>query len=397
MTMSPLNSKEYILTLIDNILKNIGQTEDIISTNEITTILNKVSTKLEKEKLDSILYQLQLMNIQMEDIKWLNNSYRMMHEYAIICSKTLDESFLLNKAYEMVSQVMAADAFSISLYDEEKEEIQFLIMIEDGISYPTLKINLSDNYTSNAIRTKKIIHIQKAASPDTNLPDKTFGKNDTKSCLFVPIIVDEQVRGVISVQSFTSFAYNQEHEELIQIIGTQVINSIYTARIFDISYKRARTDEMTQLKNYRAFQEDLQRITEEKSLFSLIMIDADNLKSINDRYGHDFGDQYLTHLASGLHKVRGPFIRAYRYAGDEFMLLVKTEDQSVLSQILSQLFSYYKNTPLEFEEEKIYISISTGVAYYPINGTTVESIKKSVDMALYRAKKLGKNKIVYAY
>lgn len=73
-------------------------------------------------------------------------------------------------------------------------------------------------FTINAIRTKKIIRIQKADTPDSNHPDKTFGKNETKSCLFVPIIVDEQVRGVISVQSFTSFAYNQEHEELIKII-----------------------------------------------------------------------------------------------------------------------------------------------------------------------------------
>lgn len=394
--MTSLNSKEYILTLIDNILKNIGQTEDIISTNEIATILNNVSTKLEKEKIDSILYHLQLVNIQMEDIKWLNKSYRMMHEYSIICSRTLDESLLLNKAYEMVSQVMAADAFSISLYNEEKEEIQFLLMIEDNISYPAIKIKLKDNYTSNAIRTKKIIRIQKADTPDSNHPDKTFGKNDTKSCLFVPIIVDEQVRGVISVQSFTSFAYNQEHEELIKIIGTQVINSIFTARIFYTSYKRARTDEMTQLKNYRAFQEDLQRLMEEKTLFSLIMIDADNLKCINDKYGHDFGDQYLIHLSSGLQTVSGPLIKAYRYAGDEFMLLVRTEEQTIISRVLTQLFNFYQTNPLEYVGEEIYISISTGVAYYPVNGTTVEAIKKSVDMALYRAKKLGKNKVVYA-
>jgi len=396
MPMDCSGSKEYILTLLDDILKNIGQQEDIISYNDIEAIFENTSNDEERRRVDSILFKLQLINDQMENMKWLNKSYRILHDFANLCSKTLDETILLNQAYKMVSQVMPTDAFYISLYDSELDEVSFLVMIENHIIYPNETMKLSDNYTSEVIRTRRTIHLQKADPDVIGKPGATFGVNTTKSCLFVPIVVDDQVRGVISAQSFKSFAYKKEHEELIRIIGAQVINSIFTARIYATTFKRARIDEMTQLKNYRAFHEDLEKLIANNAKFSIVMIDSDNLKRINDQYGHDFGDHYLVELAKGLQAVCNKSINAYRYAGDEFMFLVNSEDTKEATHLFYRLIDYYASHPLIKIEKEIYISISTGIAHYPANGYTVEEIKKSVDNALYEAKKSGKNQVVYA-
>jgi diguanylate cyclase (GGDEF)-like protein len=392
--INQMNGNGQILTLINNLLKNIGSEREILS-QEISECLE--SNIENKEVVESIFLQLHEINEQMENMTWLNNHYKILHEFAQVCSKTLDEHILLNKAYEMVSQVMATDAFYIALYTEGDSHIHFEFMVDHGKIYPKELIEFGENYTSTVIRSREIIHQTKAPQSLEYSESATFGENDTSSCLFVPVIIDDQVKGVISAQSYSDFAYRTEHEELLQIIGTQVINSIETARLYERIYKMSQTDELTGLKNHRAFHEDLSKLMmDDDQDITLVMVDSDNLKKVNDNYGHDIGDLYLQVLANGIKSISAPSIEGYRYAGDEFMIIITTKLNNGIEELYERLKEYYMQNPIQVPQNQIHVSFSTGVAIYPEHGSSVDSLKKSADKALYVAKKLGKNKLVMA-
>jgi diguanylate cyclase (GGDEF)-like protein len=395
--INQMNGTQHVLNMINNLLRNIGSDRQNLSL-EINNLLEcSMETNANQEVVDSILLQLQKINEQMENMAWLNKHYKILHDFAQVCSKTLDEHTLLKKAYEMVSQVMATDAFYIALYTEGDSHIHFALMVDHGKFYPKELVEFGDNYTSMVINSREIIHQKKAPQSAVFSETATFGENATSACLFVPVIIDGHVKGVISAQSYSDFAYRTEHEELLQIIGTQVINSIETARLYEQIYKMSQTDELTGLKNHRAFHEDLSKlIIENTQEIILVMVDSDNLKKLNDNYGHDIGDLYLQVLANGIKSISNANIEGYRYAGDEFMILITANLPHGIEGLYKELKEYYVQNPLYVSDHQINVSFSTGVATYPYHGSSVDSLKKSADNALYVAKKQGKNKLVIA-
>ncbi|MEH7385855.1 sensor domain-containing diguanylate cyclase [Bacillus sp. JJ1521] len=386
-----------LLKKLSELIEKVGSEKNLIS-DEIHSFFDETCQEQEEQEITNILLtQLQQMNEQMENMHWMNKHYRILHEFAQICSKTLNESVLLQKSYEMVSRVMPTDAFYIALHNPGDPQIQLVFIMDNDQPVPPSMIDFGENYTTKVIKTREIVHLK---SQNQNIEFDTKmgeGDEDTRSCLFVPVVIDDQVKGVISTQCFKDFAYRKEHEELLQMIGAQVINSIETARLYAKIYTMSRTDELTGLKNHRAFHEDLAKLIQEDTKeITVMMIDSDDLKQVNDRFGHDAGDLYLKILADGIKTVCNDKTEGYRYAGDEFMILIKTYIDTCVKDNYATLKEYYNEHPLIIDDEKITVSISTGVGVYPYNGTTVDSLKKAADQALYVAKESGKNRIVLA-
>ncbi|MFS0862777.1 diguanylate cyclase domain-containing protein [Fredinandcohnia sp. 179-A 10B2 NHS] len=386
-----------VLKKISELLEKVGTEKSLITPEICDLFENEAYNEEQKVTTDKVLRQLHEMNEQIENMNWMNKHYRILHEFAQICSKTLNEKILLQKSYEMVSQVMPTDSFYIALYDEGDTQVQLIFIMDNGELAPPSTVEFGENYTSKVIKTREIVHLKQQSQSleyDTKMGE---GEEDTSSCLFVPVVIDDQVKGVISAQSFRDFAYRKEHEDLLQMIGAQVINSIETARLYERIYKMSRTDELTGLKNHRAFHEDLAKLIQSgKDKLTLMMIDSDNLKQMNDNYGHDIGDLYLKTLSDGIKSISGPDIQGYRYAGDEFMILIKSRIDRTVEELYADLKNYYQNHPILLGDEKIIVSISSGVGMYPQHGPTVDSLKKVADQALYRAKENGKNLLYIA-
>ncbi|KAA0544929.1 sensor domain-containing diguanylate cyclase [Bacillus sp. BGMRC 2118] len=383
------------LSMIDQLLKKIGSDGEII-TNDTEQMLDTLydNGQQDKEVVESVLTQLEHIHKQIENMNWLNKHYKIIHDFSQTCSKTLNEDVLLEKAFELVSEVMPTDSFYIASYNEGTDYVEFLFMIDNGELYPRSTIQLGDNYTTKVIKTREIIHVKASSEPQEF--DVIIGVEDTSSHLFVPIIIDDHVKGVISAQCFEDFAYRKEHEELLQLIGTQVFNSIETARLYGKIYYMSQTDELTGLKNHRAFHEDLSKLLgDSKDEITLVMLDSDNLKRVNDLYGHDMGDKYLKVLADGISSIQNDEIEGYRYAGDEFMIIVKNSTSIQIEGLYEQLRDYYSENPIQLTNLQLNISISCGVAKFPEHGQSVDTLKKSADEALYEAKNGGKNRLVY--
>ncbi|MBS4171687.1 sensor domain-containing diguanylate cyclase [Bacillus sp. FJAT-49736] len=379
-----------------DLLRDLNRNHSLVSKSDYLELKGAIQGKSQEGLLDNIYLQLEGIQDQIERLTWLNSHYRILQNFAQICSKTLSEEILLKESYEMVSQVMPTDSFYIAIYNEGDSHIRIAFMIDKGKEYPTVTVEFGDNHTSDAIRARRIIHHRETRVEEEYnvlLGDQEAGV--TQSCLYVPVIIDNQVKGVISAQCYEEFAYRKEHEELLQIIGTQVFSSLESVRLYEQIYQISQLDELTGLKNYRAFHDDLTSLLgKSDGMNKLIMIDSDGLKEVNDHYGHDIGDVYLKVLAEGIKSICNDTVEGYRYAGDEFMIIVKSEQ--VIDSLFVKLMNYYAAHPVTVQGNQIFVSISTGVSSYPKDGTTVDTLKKSADTALYSAKKQGGNQIVFA-
>ena len=167
-----------------------------------------------------------------------------------------------------------------------------------------------------------------------------------------------------------------------------------------LSY-RAGQDSLTRLHNRLTLETDLlalgklMEFGDVRSL-TLVFIDLDNFKDINDNYGHDAGDAVLRDFADHLKKTHLPGLeKAYRFAGDEFILLMKDQDELDLEILVSNLQDLFLSPITLPEGTPVTISGSVGIAGMPVDTRDISQLISLADQAMYYGKKTGKNRIVF--
>lgn len=162
------------------------------------------------------------------------------------------------------------------------------------------------------------------------------------------------------------------------------------------SYRLAFYDELTSLPGRRALVEDMAKLGMK---YSLAMIDIDHFKKFNDTYGHDTGDEVLKMVASKLACIGGGG-KAYRYGGEEFVLLFPSKDADESYTHTDILRNTIAKSPFSVRNKKssktIYINISSGVVQRNSKDRDPFAVMKRADNALYKAKKAGRNQVVKA-
>ncbi len=158
------------------------------------------------------------------------------------------------------------------------------------------------------------------------------------------------------------------------------------------------TDELTRIHNLRYFREQIPlflREAGEKGIdVALLMIDIDDFKKINDRYGHPVGDQALTHFTEIFSQKMADDGKAIRYAGDEFVLVMPEVDKQRAGKIGEEIQQGMDETPLKVDNQELTLRCSIGVAVYPHDGDNLKTLFERADEALYVAKEQGKSRIV---
>jgi diguanylate cyclase (GGDEF)-like protein len=164
------------------------------------------------------------------------------------------------------------------------------------------------------------------------------------------------------------------------------------ARLFDQVRSMAVTDPLTGLANYRrlisVIEAELDRSRRTQHPFSIVLLDMDGLKTINDRFGHLTGSRALVRLGKMLRNHSRAIDTAARYGGDEFALILPEAGREIATRVFSRI-----RERLAAEEEMPAISASAGVACYPEDGDTPEKLLGAADRALYRMKNRGNSNV----
>jgi len=223
----------------------------------------------------------------------------------------------------------------------------------------------------------------------------------TTSMICIPIIVKEEVSGIIYIDSKRTNAFSSRHEYFLNILAHEISIAIERALNYEQIKRLTVTDELTGVFNRRKFDMDLKdRLNEAiryvKSL-SLLMIDIDYFKKYNDYHGHQMGDMVLKKIGGIFIENKRSVDRIYRYGGEEFSVIcseTNKENARVFAERLREVIDRGK-----FEgEEKIKpggnLTISVGVSNFPFDATKIDHLIKYADDALYRAKAEGRNRVV---
>jgi diguanylate cyclase (GGDEF)-like protein len=158
------------------------------------------------------------------------------------------------------------------------------------------------------------------------------------------------------------------------------------------------TDDLTGLYNMRAFSSMLQRAFKQSVRYghsmSVVMIDSDNLKQVNDAHGHEAGNRLLQHLVRCIREqLRGSDVMA-RFGGDEFILLLSETNNKGALEMAERIRKAVEISRFDIRGGDTNVTVSLGVASYPEDGGNLEIILDKADKAMYRAKQQGRNKVV---
>jgi diguanylate cyclase (GGDEF)-like protein len=252
-----------------------------------------------------------------------------------------------------------------------------------------------------AVQSKEIIlipDIDTHKKPIIKKSQRMFAENyRTKNCAIVPLICQDRVVGVLNLaDKMDADHFRSGDVALIELFSQLVGASIGNIKLFEKIQRQATTDGLTGLVNHRTFYEilekELWRSRRYGGRISLIMIDVDNLKSINDAFGHRAGDKAIREISRRIKECIRQIDTAARYGGDEFaVILINTslEDAVIVAQ---RMVDAVANSQTTWQKEQIPLSISVGLGQYDPE-TTPEDITSRSDQALYMAKQAGKNTV----
>lgn len=220
-----------------------------------------------------------------------------------------------------------------------------------------------------------------------------------KSLVIAPVEDNGLIQGFIGIDARTSFeSWSEQKMEFINIVSNLLssgINKIESEK--EINFM-AYYDYLTKLPNRFLFEDRVNRAIksakENDEILSVIFIDLDNFKVINDTMGHSSGDYLLKKVGDSLSEIFQEKGIVSRSGGDEFMIMLNNiKDQSELLNEAESLINLFSK-PFNINGRDFLITTSAGVAIYPIDGEDSETLVKNADIAMYEAKDIGKNQYV---
>lgn len=212
------------------------------------------------------------------------------------------------------------------------------------------------------------------------------------SYMFLGYSMDASFFSIITAGNFAAYLAPML---LVAYITTMLSHDILTAmgRFKLIS----ETDELTGVYNLRAFHSIAERefalAARHNRIFSMLMIDSDNLKKVNDTHGHEAGDRLIRHVVQCIKTELRTTDLVARYGGDEFICLLPETGAAAAARVAERIRCRIADAPLALEKTNVATSVSVGVTACPDHGVNFGTLVKNADHALYVSKSQGRNRV----
>ncbi len=313
---------------------------------------------------------------------------------------TLEPRAVLDQIAERLSDLVRYDTISIEVYDRSLDRLRPL----------TAKGVHADEYLrewrsgSVGIAGWVIEHNQPQLVPDELADPRVAHLEGTGpvagSLIVVPLRGREAVSGVLTVERLGSREpFNESEFELVKLFAAHVSIALQNAETHRAVEIRARSDDLTGLLNHGTFQEWLARSVDEGKPFSLIMLDLDEFKAINDALGHQAGDRVLRDVARAIVTAGRESDHVFRYGGDEFTLLLPGTDGPGAVAVAARVGDAVQALGRPggpWHGTNVTVGASIGVASFPADGTTPHAVLLAADRACLVAKRSGRDRIATA-
>lgn len=317
---------------------------------------------------------------------------------------------IINIINEEIDKLIKADYFGIAVYDHGKDQATYYfvgenLQIKEVVNYHE---NDSNTFGAYCIKNKKDIIIgssdkeyKKYINKEPIEFDEVQGKGKSymNSLIYTPMIINDKVVGLMTVQSKEENAYDQNDLHRLKILANYTAIAIENA----ISYQKiedlATYDNLTRFLNKFEILKlgeiifDKYKINDSK--FSVTMIDIDNFKNVNDTYGHVVGDKVLSKLAETISKCIRNTDYIGRYGGDEFILICPGLGRNEAVDVAERIRSTVEGQVYDIGNGiKVLVTISLGVHEYTTNDKSFMDAVNAADKNLYCAKDNNRNIVI---
>ncbi len=232
---------------------------------------------------------------------------------------------------------------------------------------------------------------------------EVFLKEGILFLVVVPLLSSGTILGYLLLGNRKERAFDLELASIISLIANNVSLVFDKIKLFKEMERLSITDALTGLFNrryfYEALEKEIERVKRYKASFSIVLIDIDDFKKVNDEYGHLAGDRVLQVLADILRKALRKVDIIARYGGEEFILLLPNTQKAEAGMIANRIREEVSKTIFECHSDKgievvCPVTISGGITTCPDDFIDADRLLNAADKAMYEAKSLGKNRII---
>jgi len=301
---------------------------------------------------------------------------------------------LLEQVCSLILQSFGGDHASVLLFEEDR----LVLRAHRGKLTPLFQIGdelpASEGLFGRAIESRKAAVENDVEKASVHLP----GFRETASAVCLPLVSFGQVLGVLVLESASHEAFLPADVSALESVSDICATAIQNARHFERVRQMAYMDGVTGIFNRRYFElriaEEIARSNRHGLAFSVIMVDIDHFKQLNDDFGHLVGDEVLRQVSGVLSQQLRKSDVLTRFGGEEFAVITPETDLESASAVADKLRRVVEGWHFPGVERKM--TISAGVAEFPGQGATRNDLVKSADEALYAAKQSGRNRVVTA-
>ncbi|TAJ94033.1 MAG: sensor domain-containing diguanylate cyclase [Gammaproteobacteria bacterium] len=314
-------------------------------------------------------------------------------EMTRLINSTLDTHLVREKSIAAIMQLMDSEAASMLLLDAGTNELYFEVALgEKHNEIQSIRIEAGKGIAGHVARTGIPLIVKDAQKDDRFYPgvDETSGFK-TRDILCVPIISKEQTLGVLQAINRREGEFGEEDEIILHALANQVAVAIENAAL----YRDSISDGLTGIYQRRyldlRLKEEMHTAKRYQHPLSIMMLDVDHFKQVNDRYGHTSGDEVLKKVAAVMKQGTRMSDVVGRYGGEEFMIIVPFIAQRDVESLAERI----RRAIAASDINGIKVTISIGVAHFDGRPGKVEydRLLELADNALYEAKTSGRNKV----
>jgi diguanylate cyclase (GGDEF)-like protein len=317
-------------------------------------------------------------------------------------SGTLDLPEQLQELGKQVCARLSISEFSVMLLDETTHQLVIeAVAGEVPAAARGMRFHLGEGVTGEAAAKGQTIYVPDVSKDPRDLHYKARTRT-TGSFLAVPLRSKGRILGVMSVNRRPIDAFSEREMRLAEAIAAQAALAIANARLYQQTLELSFTDSLTGVANRRQLflrlEQEFSRSVRFGDPLSLLMIDLDLFKQINDRHGHTVGDGVLRGVALALRRNVRKIDVVARYGGEEFCIVLPRVGKPEALEVAEKLRRAVSAAALPGPEGKgpLRVTISIGVATLGIDADDVGSLVEKADVALYEAKRLGRDQVSMA-
>ena len=329
---------------------------------------------------------------------------RVFHDVARTLTSSLELDEILHTIMNKMASFFGPERWSLMMVDEATNELYYAIAVgENEQTLKGLRVPLGEGVAGWVAATGNTLVV-----PDVSLDPHwlNFSRNhpelNIQSIACLPVRANNRTLGVIQLLNSKLDLMSEFSISFLRILCDYAAIAIQNARSMNLIQELTITDDCTGLFNARHLYVSLDEQVKlagpgARGQFSLLFVDLDRFKSVNDTHGHLIGSALLAEIGDLLKRCIGPENSAYRYGGDEFVALLPGVGKEAAMATTVEVCKRLRNARfLESRGLSLYCTGSFGLATYPEDGNSVPAILRSADKMMYEVKNSSRDNVAVA-